>query len=188
MAKERRTDRCDCSTSRMISSFSAAGYLTLGRPQHRSCSFKQAVFQGQIGNQLLQSHSLSAQILDLAAAGLASGVSSQPLPASLKVLLRSAVIQALDRRRANSSPDCLPTLLHLPSGTIPRCCPRLEGRTARSGYFPENYAACAQRAGCPSRPALQAPFSSGGSFSSPPPCGVKMSRKPSATQSRQTVP
>ena len=33
MAKVRRTGRCDCSTSRIISSFSAAGYLIRGRPQ-----------------------------------------------------------------------------------------------------------------------------------------------------------
>ena len=32
-------DRCDCSTSRMISSFSAAGYLIRRLPQPRSCFF-----------------------------------------------------------------------------------------------------------------------------------------------------
>ena len=35
----RRTDRCDASTSRMLSSFSAAGYLIRGRPQPRHALF-----------------------------------------------------------------------------------------------------------------------------------------------------
>ena len=38
-ARVRRTGRCDPSTSRMISSFSAAGYLIRGRPHPRSCFF-----------------------------------------------------------------------------------------------------------------------------------------------------
>lgn len=60
LGQVRLTDRCDCSTSRMISSFSAAGYLILGLPQPRSCFFEQTVFKAEIGHKFLQCQSLGA--------------------------------------------------------------------------------------------------------------------------------
>ena len=50
----RRTGKEDCSTSRMISSFSEAGYLCDVLPIRRHAFFEQTVFQGQIGDNLLE--------------------------------------------------------------------------------------------------------------------------------------
>src|SRR3546814_2398865 len=51
----RLAGRCDCSTIRMISSFSDAGYLIRRRPHPQSCFFEQTVFECQVGHAFLQS-------------------------------------------------------------------------------------------------------------------------------------
>ena len=45
----------DCSTSRMISSFSQAVYPTASSPSAAQAFFEQTVFEGQFGHDLLQS-------------------------------------------------------------------------------------------------------------------------------------
>src|SRR4029077_18435466 len=62
----RLAGRCDCSTSWMISAFSDAGYLMPRPPHPRSCFFKQAVLQGEIGHDLLQGSGLTTKIFHFA--------------------------------------------------------------------------------------------------------------------------
>ena len=57
--------------------------------------FEQAVFQGQIGRQLLQRHSCGTQIFRCARIDLARGVTSQPLLAGIEKLPRPTEIKAL---------------------------------------------------------------------------------------------
>jgi hypothetical protein len=64
-------------------------------PSPAHAFFEQAVFQGQISHQFLQSHSLSPQFFDLAAAGLTGGVASQTL---------LAVRRGLEPMAARASP------------------------------------------------------------------------------------
>jgi hypothetical protein len=58
--KRRRSGSGDCSTSRMISSFSAAGYLMRRAPQPRACFFQQPVLEHQFGHHFLQRTGLPA--------------------------------------------------------------------------------------------------------------------------------
>src|ERR687893_1881402 len=85
----------ECSTSRMISSFSAAGYLMPRPPQPRSCFFEQSVLQHELGNHLLQRAGLPAQIVDLLRGSGPRRVTGQALIAGFQKLLRPAVIQVL---------------------------------------------------------------------------------------------
>src|SRR3954466_5185689 len=86
----RRTGRWDCSTSWMISSFSAAGYLIRRPPHPPSRFFENTVFQGQIGNHLLERHGLATQIVDRVRGGGRSRIASQALLASLQEVFRPA--------------------------------------------------------------------------------------------------
>ena len=90
-----RTGRCDCSTRRMISNFSEAGYLIARLPHPRSCFFEQTQFQRLFGNNLLQSPGLTAKVRHLAAGGRTRRVARQSPLAGLQELLRPAVIEAL---------------------------------------------------------------------------------------------
>src|SRR5208282_699939 len=58
--------------------------------------FEQTVFEGQFGDDLLQGTGLAAQVLDLIRGRGAGRVASQPLFASLKEVLRPAVIKVLN--------------------------------------------------------------------------------------------
>src|SRR5687768_16317189 len=91
----RRADRCDCSTRRMISSFSDAGYLILRRPHLRSCFFENPQCQRLLGDDLLEIARLLAQHLHLVAGGGARRVAGEPLLASFEEFLRPVVVQAL---------------------------------------------------------------------------------------------
>jgi hypothetical protein len=89
-----RTGSGEPSISRMISSFSAAGYL-MPPPQPRACFFEQPVFQHQLGNHLLQRAGLPAQVLDFLRGCRSRRVAGQALLAGFQKLLRPAVIQVL---------------------------------------------------------------------------------------------
>src|SRR3954467_4965573 len=91
----RRTGRWDCSTSRMISSFSAAGYLIRRPPHPPSRFFEQTVLQGQIGDHLLERRGLTPQIVDLVRGGGPGCIASQALLSSLQEVLRPAIVQVL---------------------------------------------------------------------------------------------
>src|SRR5438067_9482734 len=91
-----RTGSGDCSTSWMISSFSAARYLMRRPPHPRAYFFEQAVLEHELGNHLLQCAGLLPQILDLVRGRRARGVAGQALLASLQKFLRPAVIEVLD--------------------------------------------------------------------------------------------
>src|SRR5918993_3001886 len=88
----RRAGRWEASTSRMTSTFSAAGYLMPGLPHPRSCFFQQTVLQGEIGHDLLQRLGLTAQVLDLIGRCGTRRVAREPLLAGLEELLGPAVI------------------------------------------------------------------------------------------------
>src|SRR5438094_8288191 len=92
LVKVRRTGSDECSTSRMISSFSEAGYLMPRRPQPRSCFFEQAVLQDEVSHDLFQRPGLAAQISHLVRGGGTNRVSRQALLASLQELLGPAVV------------------------------------------------------------------------------------------------
>src|SRR6185436_5331042 len=97
LSSVRRTGKCDCSTSRMISSFSQAGYLMRRLPHPRSCFFfEHTALEGQLGHDLLQRVGLATQILDLVRSGGPGRIARQPLLARLEEVLRPAVIQVLD--------------------------------------------------------------------------------------------
>ena len=65
LAKVRYTGSEDCSTNRMIASFSEAGYLMRRSPSPDHAFFEQAVFEHELGDHLLQRAGLPAQIADL---------------------------------------------------------------------------------------------------------------------------
>src|SRR4051812_28045448 len=76
LSNVRRTGRCDCSTIRMISSFSDAGYLMRHReamlridvsPIPGDAFFEQAQLEGLLGDDLFQLLSLALEVFDLAA-------------------------------------------------------------------------------------------------------------------------
>src|SRR3954454_18072447 len=81
-----------CSTKRMISAFSEAGYLMRRPPQPRSCFFEQAVLQREVGHSLLQGAGLAPQRLDLVRGGGPGGVAGQAPLADLQELLGPAVV------------------------------------------------------------------------------------------------
>ena len=95
-ARVRRTGRCDPSTSRMFSSFSAATYLMRGRPQPRSCFFLSRRFSSV--RSATASFSAAASARSSFTSGtrrLPRGVAGQAPFAGLEELLRPAVVQAL---------------------------------------------------------------------------------------------
>jgi hypothetical protein len=149
-ARVRRTGRWDCSTTRMISSFSEAGYLIRGRPQPRSCFFEKAVLEGQRGHHLLERQRLGAQVLDLRTGRLPGSVPGQSFLAGLEKSLRPAAIQALGDPLAaaqlcnavlttkagqdDAGSRVLSNRWRSPAHSLPRCEP------------------CGSRGGCLSRP------------------------------------
>src|SRR3954447_279665 len=90
----RRTGRWDCSTSRMISSFSEAGYLIPRLPHPRSCFFKQPQFKRLLSHDRLELLRLTPQVLDLATGRRSRGVTRQAALAGLQELLGPSVIEA----------------------------------------------------------------------------------------------
>ena len=93
----RRTGRCDCSTSRIVPSFSEAEYLIPRLPHPRPCSFDRAVFQREIANHDLHVPYLPVKILHLSDGRRAGRVPCQALLAGLEELLRPVMIQALGK-------------------------------------------------------------------------------------------
>src|SRR5882672_4771158 len=92
LSSVRLAGKCDCSTSRMISVFSDAVYLMPRLPHPRSCFFKQAVLQGEIGHDLLQGGGLTTKVLHLAGRCGPRRVARQPTLAGLQELLGPAVV------------------------------------------------------------------------------------------------
>src|SRR5215216_2814972 len=90
-----RTGKADSSTSRMISSFSEAGYLMWRPPHPPSRFFEQTIFQGQFGHDFLQRAGLATQVLDLVRRRGPGGIASQSLLPRLEKVFRPAVIQVL---------------------------------------------------------------------------------------------
>src|SRR4029450_797247 len=105
-SRVRLTGRDDCSTSRMISSFSDAEYLIPRPPSAiayhdcsahpRACFFEQTVFKRQFGHDLLQGAGLAAQVLHLVRGCCARRIASQPLLAGFEKVLRPTIIKILD--------------------------------------------------------------------------------------------
>jgi len=91
----RRTGRCDCSTIRMISSFSEAGYLMPRLPHPRSCFFEQTQFESLLGDNFFQLQGLALEVFDLAGGCRSGRVTGQTSFAGFQELLRPTVIQAL---------------------------------------------------------------------------------------------
>src|SRR6516165_6211884 len=97
LARVWRTGSGDCSTSRMISSFSAAAHLMRRPPQPpQSRFFEQPVLERRLGHHLLERAGLPAQLLDLLRGRRSRGVAGQALLAGLQKVLRPAVIEVLD--------------------------------------------------------------------------------------------
>src|SRR5208337_5031211 len=94
-SKVRRTGNDDCSTSRMISSFSAAAYLMYRTPHPPARFFEQAVLQHQLGQQLLELVSLHPQPLNFIAGRFTRGIAGQPLLARLQEVLGPAIVEVL---------------------------------------------------------------------------------------------
>src|SRR6266403_3723855 len=95
LSSVRRTGREEPSTSRMISSFSDAGYLIPRLPHPRSCFFEKTQLERLLGNNLLQLSRLTTQILDLAARGRPRRIAGKPPLAGLQELLGPTVVKAL---------------------------------------------------------------------------------------------
>jgi hypothetical protein len=91
----RLTGMGDCSTSRMISAFSDAGYLMPRPPIRDHAFFEQTVFQRQFRHNFLQGAGLTAQILHLVRGRRARRVAGEPLLPRLEEILRPAVIPAV---------------------------------------------------------------------------------------------
>ena len=79
----------------MISSFSRPDISFAVLPIPRHAFFENTVFQGQIGNHLLERHGLATQIVDLVRGGGPSRIASQALLSSLQEVLRPAIVQVL---------------------------------------------------------------------------------------------
>lgn len=77
-----RAGRCDCSTMRIISSFSNAGYLILRLLHPQSCFFEQTVLQRQVSHALLQRTGFATMILHFAAGFSTGGIASRTTLAS----------------------------------------------------------------------------------------------------------
>src|SRR3954454_1861516 len=92
LRSSRRTGTRDCSTTRMMSTFSEARDLMPRRPPPRSCFFEQAVLQDEIGHDLLQRARLAAQVSHLVRSRRAGRVAGQSLLAGLQELLGPAVV------------------------------------------------------------------------------------------------
>src|SRR6056297_2749580 len=88
------TGKWDCSTRRMISSFSVAGYLICRLPIPEHAFFKQPVLEGEVGNRLLKSRSLGTQLLHLGAGRLTRGITRKALLPGLQKLFRPGIIKA----------------------------------------------------------------------------------------------
>jgi hypothetical protein len=72
----------------MISYFSETEYLIPRRPHPRPCFFKQAQFQGLLGDDFLQRPGFLPKVLDLATGRSPRGIPGQPSLAGLQELLR----------------------------------------------------------------------------------------------------
>ena len=94
-SKVRRTGNDDCSTSRMISSFSAAAYLMYRTPHRQHAFFEQAVLHHQLGQQFLELMALRPQPFDLVAGRFTRGIAGQPLLARLQEVLGPAIVEVL---------------------------------------------------------------------------------------------
>ena len=94
--------RWDCSTRRMISSFSGAEYLFLAFPHPRSSFFEKPVLQQLLCQCLLQIVRLGTQCLNLVRTGLSGRVAGKTLLADLKEFLRPVIIQALGNTLATA--------------------------------------------------------------------------------------
>src|SRR5262245_65506878 len=92
----RRTGKADSSTSRMISSFSEAGYSCGVLPIRRHAFFQQTIFEGQLSHDLLQRARLPSQVLDLVRGRGPGRIASQSLLPGLEKVFRPAVIEVLD--------------------------------------------------------------------------------------------
>jgi hypothetical protein len=79
----------------MISSFSDAEYLMCRAPHPRSCFFEQAVFEGQLGDQLFHVPGVASKSRYLNRRSLPGGIARKPLLPGLQELFRLTVIQAL---------------------------------------------------------------------------------------------
>ena len=95
LASVKRADRCDSSTSRMISSFSDAEYLIRVRPHRPARFFEQAQFQRLFRHDLLLIAGSTAQILHLVSVCSECSIASQPLLACLHEVLGPLVVDAL---------------------------------------------------------------------------------------------
>src|SRR5262249_40205433 len=94
LSSVRRTGRRDCSTRRMISSFSEAGYLIPRLPHPRSCFFSAAAVPAPARRRPpseLEPHAEG----HFAARGRTGRIARQPPFAGFQELLRPAVIQPL---------------------------------------------------------------------------------------------
>src|ERR1041384_5887793 len=94
-AKLRRTGRADRSTSRMISSFSAAGYLMRRPPQPRSRFFSEAGSRASARQPPPSARWPPAVILHLVRGRRSGGVAGQALLAGFQKFLRPTVIEVL---------------------------------------------------------------------------------------------
>src|SRR4029077_12597656 len=108
----RRAGTCDCSTSRMISILSDAEYLMPRLPIRDHAFFKQSVFEGEVGDDLLQGLRLAAKILHLVGGRGARRVAGKPPFTGLKELLRPAIGTSMrlclrGGRARLSSPPCV---------------------------------------------------------------------------------
>src|SRR3712207_4662929 len=91
----RRTGRWEPSTRRMVSSFSAAGYLIRGRPQPRSDFFDQPQLERLLGHDLLERARLLAQRLHFVRGRGTRRVARQAALAGFEELFGPSVVQAL---------------------------------------------------------------------------------------------
>src|SRR6185503_11474815 len=95
ISKVRRVGRCDCSTRRMISSFSEPGSLMPRLPIRDHAFFEQAQLKRLLSHDFLQLLGLALEILDLVAGRRTGGVAGQAPLAGLQKLFRPAVVETL---------------------------------------------------------------------------------------------
>src|SRR6188472_3058713 len=91
----RRADRRDCSTSRMIASFSMRDISFVVAPIRDHAFFKQPQLQRLFGDDLLEIARLLAQHFHLVAGGRPRRIAGKPLLAGFQELLRPVGIKAL---------------------------------------------------------------------------------------------
>src|ERR1700759_1288338 len=92
LSSVRRAGEGDCSTSRMISVLSDAEYFMRRLPIPDHAFFEQSVFEGEIGDDLLQGLRLAPKILHLVRGRSARRVAGEPPFTGLKELLRPAIV------------------------------------------------------------------------------------------------